>query len=344
MLTPFSPSIQALIASNQDTAPVRTTPFWQRPPLKTIGLFGNSGTSIGFQRKSGPAGTIVYGNDFDNVISLNPGGTSSNLLGSPSVAGVGAMVGGRNNDTYMIAPGQQVIVADLQGGRRDVVDLTGLDRQNARWGYLAIRNDILLFDFTSRTSVLMRDPLGKESSNNTIEFLRLDFRRDGSRPDGSPFPVDPQRSQDIAPRDFLTGLSQQVQGAANLGFSLNFFSVPSPQGPIRPFDALIATTDPVTGTPYAVNDYSAFNTILATLQGLGGPTLAAVLTAATPADPWPGGFSAARKAADVAATVMSLPTTDKLGFGAGAALGFAGAQAAVETAWVDANTNLQSLA
>lgn len=318
------------------------SPVWSRGSegLSLIGNFGNSVTPFSLFEKAGSAGNIVYGNSLSNRLSLTSG-ASANLGGSPTVAGVGVLVGGEGSDCYVIKPGQQVVIADLQGGRRDIIDLTGLDRQNARWGYLSVKKDVLLFDFTSRTSILIHDPLGKESGDNAIERLRLDFRPPGTQADGSPFPVDPNRSEVVSTTDFLTGIANQ--GAPNLGLSLNAFSL----GGVKPFDPLIGEIDPVSGGSYAVNNYSAFNQIVTALQGLGkGPAgvagLAFILQAATPADPWPGGFSAAQKAADVAATVMSLPTTDKLGFGGGGPL-FQDAQTAVENAWATANHNLDVL-
>lgn len=336
----LDPSSPFFVPYSQDFDLLVFAPVQLNGGLAEIGGFGKSVNSSNSLYKAAPAGNIVYGNGLNNILALSSGSTQ-NLVGLPSVAGVGVLVGGKGSDCYVIRPGQQVVIADLQGGRKDVIDLTPLDRQNARWGYLAIKSDVLLFDFSSRTSVLIHDPLGKESNDNAIERLRLDFRAPGKRPDGSPFPVNPNASELVSTKDFLTGLA--AQGAPNLGLALNAFSI----GGSKPFDPLIGATDPVTGASFAVNDYTAFNQIVTALQGLGkGPAgvagLAGLLQAATPADPWAGGFSSAQKAADVAATVMSLPTTDKLGFGGGGPL-FLNAQSAVENAWAAANVNLGML-
>ena len=131
---------------------------------------------------------LVYGNSKDNKF----------FGGSASRKPV-AFVGGKNSDSYRFTAGQLGIVADSLGGYADTLDFTKIDRAAARWGKVAIGNDIILSDVVSGMTVLIHDWAGVENPNNKIEFVRAQYR------DPVTQVVNPRRTQALALADWIAG-------------------------------------------------------------------------------------------------------------------------------------------
>lgn len=152
----------------------------RRPNLTTIGSF----TTVVFKDKRrkllGQGGQAVYGNSKKN-----------NFFGSSEARKPVAFIGGANNDRYRLNAGQLAIVADLRGGDKDELDISGIDRARGQWGKVAIGNDVILTDLISGMAVLLHDPKGIDSKANEIEFIRAQFR------DPISGVVNPRRSQTV---------------------------------------------------------------------------------------------------------------------------------------------------
>lgn len=154
--------------------------------LTPIGTF----TSVILKGKSklGKPGDLVYGNSGKNT-----------FRGQSESRNPVAFAGGRGSDTYKLNPGQLSIVADLGGGKKDMLDVTGIDRARALWGKIQIQNDFILTDLSSGMVVLMRDPLGVLNSKNKIEYVKAQYR------DPVTGEVDPRRSQMVSLETWLAG-------------------------------------------------------------------------------------------------------------------------------------------
>jgi len=131
--------------------------------LQSIGIF--SSIVRKGKTKSGAPGQIAYGNSGRNRFS----GKSESRLPV-------AFAGGAGSDSYRLKPGQLSIVADLGGGKKDELDITGIDRKTALWGKIQIQNDYFLTDLISGMVVVLHDPYGIDNARNKIEFVKAQFR------------------------------------------------------------------------------------------------------------------------------------------------------------------------
>lgn len=108
------------------------------------------------------------------------GGGGDDILGAQTSAGADGvtplipwLIGGADRDQYFITPGGMAVVADLGGGKDELV----LD--SITFGKAQIRNIDRRHALISRgnTRVLVVDPAGRSNPNNTIETLVFKDRR-----------------------------------------------------------------------------------------------------------------------------------------------------------------------